>query len=167
MPRVPFFHNQHLHLASETPALAAVRVVEPWPSMSRYESDYIVKTSSSSHQSHHVIDHSISSTGTLAEWLTRCPAKAIPSGACVRITQVSINRFFCFLARHSVHTVSQSAQSIFCYQKAACDFFGFAKGQLVPERACGQCNNSTWYTCATVDRWSIDISEKGISRGIS
>lgn len=28
-------------------------------------------------------------TGTLAEWLTRCPAKAIPSGACVRITQVS------------------------------------------------------------------------------
>ena len=28
--------------------------------------------------------------GTLAEWLTRCPAKAIPSGACVRITQVSI-----------------------------------------------------------------------------
>ena len=105
--------------------------------------------------------------GTLAEWLTRCPAKAIPSGACVRITQVSISRFFCFLARHSVHTVSQSAQSIFCYQKAACDFFGFAKGQLVPERACGQCNNSTWYTCATVDRWSIDISEKGISRGIS
>nr|POE47056.1 hypothetical protein CFP56_00388 [Quercus suber] len=28
--------------------------------------------------------------GTLAEWLTRCPAKAVPSGACVRITQVSI-----------------------------------------------------------------------------
>jgi hypothetical protein len=25
----------------------------------------------------------------LAEWLTRCPAKAIPSGACVRITQAS------------------------------------------------------------------------------
>ena len=33
------------------------------------------------------------STGTLAEWLTRCPAKAFPSGACVRITQVS---FFFF-----------------------------------------------------------------------
>jgi hypothetical protein len=37
--------------------------------------------------------------GTLAEWLTRCPAKAIPSGACVRITQVSIKLssciFFC------------------------------------------------------------------------
>lgn len=27
--------------------------------------------------------------GTLAEWLTRWPAKPIPSGACVRITQVS------------------------------------------------------------------------------
>ena len=45
----------------------------------------------SSSISNHLICH-----GTLAEWLTRCPAKAIPSGACVRITQVSINRFFCF-----------------------------------------------------------------------
>ncbi|KAK8206644.1 hypothetical protein M8818_004478 [Zalaria obscura] len=32
--------------------------------------------------------------GTLAEWLTRCPAKAIPSGACVRITQVSHHLLF-------------------------------------------------------------------------
>ncbi len=30
---------------------------------------------------------------TLAEWLTRQPAKLFPSGACVRITQVSIT--FC------------------------------------------------------------------------
>jgi hypothetical protein len=35
--------------------------------------------------------------GTLAEWLTRCPAKAIPSGACVRITQVSIDISFAFV----------------------------------------------------------------------
>jgi hypothetical protein len=35
--------------------------------------------------------------GTLAEWLTRCPAKAIPSGACVRITQVSIDNSFAFV----------------------------------------------------------------------
>ena len=53
-------------------------------------SEYKSVTNHYSHQSHHVIYHRISSsTGTLAEWLTRCPAKAIPSGACVRITQVS------------------------------------------------------------------------------
>jgi hypothetical protein len=44
--------------------------------------------------------------GTLAEWLTRCPAKAIPSGACVRITQVSINQFFCFSFCHSPVSIS-------------------------------------------------------------
>jgi hypothetical protein len=42
-------------------------------------------------------------TGTLAEWLTRCPAKAIPSGACVRITQVSLT----FLLLHHLCTCSR------------------------------------------------------------
>ena len=54
-------------------------------------SDYVAVASASIHQINH---------GTLAEWLTRCPAKAIPSGACVRITQVS--RFsFTFLSSYS------------------------------------------------------------------
>jgi hypothetical protein len=35
--------------------------------------------------------------GTLAEWLTRGPAKLISSEACVRITQVSIQCLFCFV----------------------------------------------------------------------
>jgi hypothetical protein len=52
-----------------------------------HRSDYLAPVAHLFHQINH---------GTLAEWLTRCPAKAIPSGACVRITQVS--RFpFAFL----------------------------------------------------------------------
>ena len=36
--------------------------------------------------------------GALAEWLTRCPAKAISSEACVRITQASMNYPFWFFS---------------------------------------------------------------------
>jgi hypothetical protein len=59
--------------------------------------------------------------GTLAEWLTRCPAKAIPSGACVRITQVSIKISFCiFFCMPDDMTITQ----------AFCDFIKNLKSML-------------------------------------
>jgi hypothetical protein len=59
--------------------------------------------------------------GTLAEWLTRCPAKAIPSGACVRITQVSIMlSFFIFFCMPDDITITQ----------AFCDFIKNSKSRL-------------------------------------
>jgi hypothetical protein len=54
-------------------------------------SEYKVKFDQSARQP------ALNQQGTLAEWLTRGPAKLISSEACVRITQVSVHLFFCFL----------------------------------------------------------------------
>jgi hypothetical protein len=66
-------------------------------------SEYERADAGSLHQLIKSINH-----GTLAEWLTRCPAKAIPSGACVRITQVSIS--FDFLSGCSTGTRCYTTQ---------------------------------------------------------
>jgi hypothetical protein len=53
---------------------------------------------------------STTTNGTLAEWLTRGPAKPVPSGASVRITQVSILFDFFYVPPHA--TVCDSRYSV-------------------------------------------------------